>query len=170
MGKRNASGLVVVGVEGSQAARSAVLWTVTEAHVRNCNLVIAYLDPNHDRASPSMEENPEDRNASRPHREMVARANARLSGWADAASQHEPSVIVGTLALRGDPGAELIRLSRSAVLLVLGMDAAQRRAAAARGFSENRLRLGAYCTVVVLDAEATATQPLERDGDAKSEG
>jgi nucleotide-binding universal stress UspA family protein len=36
---------IVVGVDGSLVARSAVLWAACEARLRKCGLIITHIDP-----------------------------------------------------------------------------------------------------------------------------
>src|SRR5215203_7048853 len=95
---------IIVGVNASRVAKNAVLWAVQEARIRRLGLIIAHVTP--DGAGPSPDT-------------AVDRENL-LNSSAAAASQREPSVAVGTLLLRGVVSEALVRLTKSAALLVVG--------------------------------------------------
>lgn len=101
---------IVVGVTDSAASRDAVLWAAEEARIRRLTLVITHIEPA--MAVPGPESS-------------WGTGHGRLSGAAAAASQHEPGIAVGTLLLIGDVAGELIELSRSAAVVVVGVDRSQ---------------------------------------------
>ena len=126
---------IIVGVNASRVAQSAVLWAAQEARLRRLGLIIAHVTP--DGASP----NPDT---------AVDRENL-LNSSAAAASRREPSVAVGTLLLRGMVSEELAQLTKSAALLVVGVDSAKPRSAyGALGSVEDRLLVHASCPVVTV--------------------
>ena len=133
---------IVVGVDGSLVARSAVLWAAREARLRSCDLIITHIDP------PQLDAVGLDRGASR-HR-------ALLDDSVAAATQSEPSITVSTRLLQGSISEELIRATETAVLLVLGIDRAKGRAAyGALGPIEDRVAIHANCPVVVVSRPPT---------------
>jgi nucleotide-binding universal stress UspA family protein len=128
---------ILVGVDGSRAARNAVLWAAQEAQLRHAELVITHVDP------PSPD-------AVGLYGEPVG-SEAILEACATAASQWAPSVTVATLLLRGGITDELIRLSASATMLVVGVDSAKSRAAhGVLGPVEDRVVVHADCPVVTV--------------------
>lgn len=127
---------VVVGIDASQNSRYAVLWAAEEARIRRCALVITHVDP--------LSPNGEARHAS-------AELDILLAMSAAAASLREPAVPVGTLLIRGDVSDELVALSRTSALLVLGVDPERRRADyGALGPLEDRVVAHSRCPVVVV--------------------
>jgi nucleotide-binding universal stress UspA family protein len=126
---------IIVGVNASRVAQHAVLWAAQEARLRRLDLIIAHVTP--DDASP----NPDT---------AVDRENL-INSSAEAASRREPSVAVGTLLLRGIVSEELSQLTKSAALLVVGVDSTKSRAAyGASGSLEDRLLVHASCPVVTV--------------------
>ena len=98
---------VVVGVDDTSLSRSAVLWAAEEARLRRLHLLIVHVWPE---------------GGEGPDRDEALTRELLLDASADAASHREPTVIVGTLLLHGDPGEWLSDISRSASMLVLGTD------------------------------------------------
>jgi nucleotide-binding universal stress UspA family protein len=132
-------GRIVVGVNRSAASRSAVVWAAREARIRHNVLLVTHVDP------PS---------TYAPDLHDAATACHRLlAGWATLASETEPGVAVGTLLLCGSISDELISLSRSAALIVVGVDQDVPRAAhGAIGSIEDRVVVQANCPVVTVPA------------------
>jgi nucleotide-binding universal stress UspA family protein len=132
-------GRIVVGVNRSAASRSAVVWAAREARIRHNVLLVTHVDP------PS---------TYAPDLHDAATACHRLlAGWATLASETEPGVAVGTLLLCGSISDELISLSRSAALIVVGVDQDVARAAhGAIGSIEDRVVVQANCPVVTVPA------------------
>jgi nucleotide-binding universal stress UspA family protein len=78
-----------------------------------------------------------------------------LADSATVASEAQPSVAVGTLLLTGSISDELIRLSQSATLIVVGVDHQVSRAAhGAIGSIEDRVAVHAHCPVVTVSGPA----------------
>lgn len=139
---------VVAAADGSLVARHAVLWAAEEAQHRRGELVIAHVDV----ASPDAIGLPVDLSGS----------EAILEASAEAASTRAPSVPVATLLLHGVVTDELIRLSRSASVLVVGVDPAKPRSAhGALGPIEDRVVLQARCPVVAVH---TPSRPGKNHG------
>ena len=136
---------IVVGASQSSASSYAVLWAAQEARIRRSVLLVTHIDP------PT---------AYAPDMHDAATACHRLlANSATIASEAQPSVAVGTLLLRGAISDELIRLSRSAALIVVGIDRDVPRAAhGAIGSIEDRVVVQAHCPVVTVSA---APQEIE---------
>jgi len=137
---------ILVGVDGSRASRSAVLWAAQEARIRRGQLVITHVDP------PTAD-------AVGLSGEPVG-SETMLEASAAAASLREPSVIVATLLLQGPVTDELINLSRSVSMLVVGVDPSRPRAACdALGPVEDRVVVHARCPVVTVSRDPQAKRP-----------
>jgi len=105
---RRSPGRIVVAVSRSTASRAAVLWAAQEAYVRQGVLLVTHLDLT---------------TAHAPEPDHAAAACRRLlMEFASLASDAEPGIAVGTVLLTGGISDELIRLSRAADLLVVGID------------------------------------------------
>lgn len=104
---------VVVGVDGSRTSRHAVLWAAGEARIRHSDLIIVHVDPSTTGAAHLTE--------------PFLSVGGLLEASAAAASQREPPVTVATLLIRGHTVEQLALLSKSASLLVLGVDRAKPR-------------------------------------------
>ncbi len=131
-----AGGRIVVGVDGSSMARHAVLWAARAARLHRENLIIAHVAPEDLAPIP---------------RSITADRERLLNESAAAASQHEPSVVVGSLLLHGSASEELIRLTASTTLLVLGVERTKPRSGhGALGSVEDRVVLHSTCPVVTV--------------------
>jgi nucleotide-binding universal stress UspA family protein len=155
MGDGMAPGRIVVGVDGSSGARAAVFWAASQARASRCDLVISHVEP---AAAPDTLGT--DETAEVDTDETAGTSHTLLESSAAAASQREPSVLVGTLLLGGSISDQLVRLGATATLLVLGLKAATLRAAAgARGPVEDRVVLHARCPVVVVPPALRSLPP-----------
>ena len=76
---------IVVGIDGSLVARSAVLWVAREARLRQCGLIITHIDP------PQMDAVGLDRGRS---------THSALLDASAAAAQREPSISIRTRLLQ----------------------------------------------------------------------
>jgi nucleotide-binding universal stress UspA family protein len=130
---------IVVGVSQSSAWSYAVLWAAEEARIRRNVLLVTHIDP------PT---------AYAPDLHDAATACHRLlANSATVASEAQPSVAVGTLLLSGAISDELLRLSRSAALIVVGIHRDVPRAAHGTiGSIEDRVLVQAHCPVVTVAA------------------
>ena len=130
---------IVVGVSQSAASSCAVLWAAREARIRRTVLLVTHIDPPTGYAL---------------DRQDAASARLRLlAKSATIASEAQPSVAVGTLLLSGAISDELIRLSRSAALIVVAIDRdIPGSAPGAIGSIEERVVVQAHCPVVTVSA------------------
>ena len=99
---------IVVGVDASPSSRAAVTWAARQAQRRRCDLIITHIDP------VSV--------APVPGHAAATSSRSLLAASATAASSSQPTVPVTSLLLEGSVSDELIRLSASALLLVIGID------------------------------------------------
>ena len=128
-----------MGVSQSPASSYAVLWAAKEARIRRNVLLVTHIDP------PT---------AYAPDLHGAAASSHRLlANCATIASEAQPNVAVGTLLLSGAISDELIRLSRSAALIVVGIERdVPRSAHGAIGSIEDRVVVPAHCPVVTVSA------------------
>jgi nucleotide-binding universal stress UspA family protein len=139
---------VVVGVDGSQAARHALLWAAQEARLRRSHLLITHIDP------PAID--------AAGLRASTIGVEAVLKASAAEASGREPGIAVGTLLLHGQISDELVRLSSSANLLVIGVDPTRSRAAhGALGAIEDKVVVQARCPVVAVTLSSRSAGPKD---------
>ena len=135
---RQRESVVCVAVDGSQAARQAVLWGAGEARLRQAPLLVAHVEVV---ATESM---------GGDSGELSGRS--LLESSAMAASSLEPDVDVRTDLLIGTSvRAELVALSQRTAVLVLGIDPTRPRwAHGARGPLEDHVAVHAGCPVVTV--------------------
>jgi nucleotide-binding universal stress UspA family protein len=126
---------VVVGVDNSSVTRAAVLWAAEEARLRRLNLLIVHIGA---------------KDGHRPDSDAALTRELLLNACAEAASRREPTVIVGTLLLRGQVSEWLVELARSAAMLVLGSEYG--RLSSSRKFNglTDRLTSSGLCDVVTV--------------------
>lgn len=105
---------VVVGVDGSLAARRAVRFAAEEAALRGLPLRIVTATP-----WPAMRE-PTGRGAARADLQMLVDADAALTEAAELAEKFVPAACVATVTAVGWAAATLVDESRSAELVVVG--------------------------------------------------
>jgi len=127
----------VVGVNCSAASRAAVLWAAHEARLRHDVLLVTHIDLPTAYAPEIYDA------ATACHRVLVE--------CATLASDAEPSIAVGTVLLTGGISAELIRLSQSADLLVVGIGQDDPSSAPGLLYTiGDRVLLKAHCPVVLV--------------------
>ena len=133
------SGDIVVGVDQSPEARWAVLWAAREARLRGATLSLAHVKSSvtDDRAADDLE----------------SEAETLLIVRAAEASELEPGISVAPrLYESGSISEQLIELSGTAALLVLGVDSARPRADhGLLGPVEDRVVVRANCPVVTVN-------------------
>lgn len=141
---------VLVGVDGSRAARYAVLWAAQEARIRRSDLVIIHIDPpSADRTGVNAE---------------ATGGEAILEASAAAARHQEPSITVDAQLLQGPIAEALIKLSNSATMLVVGVDPSKPRAAHGLiGPIEDRVVVHALCPVVTVHGPARSVRDAHPD-------
>ena len=135
---RQREAVVCVAVDGSRAARYAVLWAAVEARLRHAQLLVVHVEVT--------------------ATESVGADSNKLMGQtllessAEAARQLEPDIDVRTELLIGTSvRAELVALSQRVVVLALGIDPTQPRwAHGARGPIEDHVAVHAGCPVVAV--------------------
>ena len=140
---------IVVGVNESTSCRAAVTWAAGQAHRRRCDLIITNIDPVsvdpaevHDAATSS---------------------HLLLAASATAASLAQPSVPVTSLLLGGAISDELIQLSNTALLLVIGVDETRPRGSyGAIGAIEDRVAMHTGCPVVTVSGRWDGKDRPER--------
>lgn len=141
---------IVVAVDGSTAARQAVLWAADEACRREGELVITQVSV----PGPELSGQQDD----------LLQREEMLAAAAEAASARAPGVPVATLMLRGDVIGELVKLSRSVSLLVVGVDPSKpSRAHHVLGPLEDRLSGRARCPIVAVPASRRSVHDSRAD-------
>lgn len=129
---------VVVGVDDSSGSRSAVLWAAEEARLRRLNLLIVHVGTD----------------GHTPDRDAALTSEILLNTCAQAASRREPTVIVGTLLLSGQPGERLLELTQSAAMLVVGSELGRSWLGRNSANLTRRLTSRALCDVVTVSRVA----------------
>ena len=116
-----------------------MLWAAQEARIRRSVLLVTHIDP------PSA--------YALDLHDAATACHRLLANSATVASEAQPSVAVGTLLLTGSISDELVRLSQSAALIVVGIDHDVPRAAhGAIGSIEDRVAVQAHCPVVTVSS------------------
>jgi nucleotide-binding universal stress UspA family protein len=126
---------VVVGVDDTSLSRSAVLWAAQEARLRGVHLLIVHVGA---------------KDVDRPDIDAALYWERLLDASAEAASRREPTVIVGTLLLRGDAGHWLVDITRSAAMLVLGAEFGELLLSRRFRGLTHRLTSSGFCDVVTV--------------------
>ena len=129
---------IVVGVDGSAGARTALEWAVDECRLRACTLLVVHARDRHpDAGGPVL-----------PGYDAVA--EHLLIEHAAAASARRPSVPVTTLLSGGLPAHTLIDLSTDAELVVVGTRGNNGFTSTMLGSVSNRTAVHAHCPVAVV--------------------
>lgn len=136
---------VVVGVDGRSASRSAVFWAAEEARLRGLHLLIVHVGS---------------KGGDWPDGDQALTRGLLLNASAEAASRREPTVIVGTLLLRGDAGEQLLDISRSAAMLVLGSELGGPLSSRRFNGLTHRLASSGLCDVVTV----SGTPKIDKTG------
>ena len=126
---------VVVGDDGSSVSQAAVLWAAEEARLRGRRLLIVHVDR---------------RDGSGRDHDAALTRELLLNASAQAASQREPTVIVGTLLLRGRAAESLLDVTRSATMLVVGNAHGGRWLGRNSNSVTHRLTSSGLCNVVTV--------------------
>lgn len=150
MNKMTTRKRVLVGVDGSRASRYALLWAAREARIRHSDLMITHIDPPSSGAV--------DVNGEPVEGETVLEASVA------AAAEQEPSVRVDTLLLHGPIADQLIKLSESVDMLVVGVESTKPRGAHGLiGPIEDRVVVHALCPVVTVHGTQESVRVAHRD-------
>ncbi|HEY3715536.1 MAG TPA: universal stress protein [Jatrophihabitantaceae bacterium] len=151
------SNSIIVGVDGSSGARSALRFAVDECRLRRRTLIVAHT-PDLDDLMP----------ASGEHFERAALAELGerlLRDHAASASARQPGVVVTTRLLAMPAAEALIEMSEHADLIVAGRRTRGDIAASILGSVSHRVAAHAQCPVVVIPERRTpGTQTLENLG------
>ncbi|PZS34955.1 MAG: hypothetical protein DLM58_04875 [Pseudonocardiales bacterium] len=142
---------IIVGVDGSTGARTALEWAVDECRLRSCTLLVVYARQAHpDAAGP----------VGLGYDEVAERL---LTRHAAAASARQPGVAVTTLLSGGPPASTLIDLSADAELVVVGTRGNSAFTSTMLGSISTRTAAHAHCAVAVVPQRlATRTDENER--------
>jgi nucleotide-binding universal stress UspA family protein len=141
---------IVVGVDGSLGARSALLWAVDECRLRRASLFVAHAP------------DPTDAAVVGAYGEAALRAiddfGARmLSELVATASAHQPGVPVASLLSHSNAGDALIDLSQDSDLIVVGTRGRGGIVTSMLGSVSHRVAAHAHCPVVVVPQHASLT-------------
>jgi nucleotide-binding universal stress UspA family protein len=131
---------IVVGVDGSVGARTALVWAVDECRLRRRTLLIVHAPDGAAAATPG-----------EPSLRALDELGERLLGaHAAAASARQPGVAVTTM-LSHEPAADtLVVLSGDAELLVVGTHGLGGNLASILGSVSHRVAVHAHCPVAVV--------------------
>ncbi|MDT4979566.1 MAG: hypothetical protein QOG07_1445 [Pseudonocardiales bacterium] len=144
---------IIVGVDGSVGARTALEWAVDECRLRACTLLVVH----------ARERDP---NAGGPVLlGYDAAAESLLTEHAAAASARRSSVPVTTLLSGGLPAETLIELSVDAELVVVGTRGSNGFTSTMLGSVSNRTAGHAHCPVAVVPQRLPALRVPDGERD-----
>ncbi|MDQ2749545.1 MAG: universal stress protein [Actinomycetota bacterium] len=129
---------IIVGVDGSIGARTALEWAVDECRLRSCTLLVVHAREHH----------PEAAGSDLSDYDVVA--ERLLTEHAAAASARRPSVPVTTMLGAGLPADTLIELSVDAELVVVGTRGSNGFTSTMLGSVSVRTAGHAHCPVTVV--------------------
>ena len=154
--RRPMRGPVVVGYDVSAEAESALLWAADWASVRDAPLVVTYaVSPPHALTWSS--------SSVRPEPDVLRRAARRIARrGGDEARHHHPPLEVREIGAVGSPAAELVAMSQSADLVVVGRRSPDAQADTSLGSVSFALGMHARCPVVVVQGPARGRIGPER--------
>jgi nucleotide-binding universal stress UspA family protein len=139
---------VLVSSDASPVSRRAVLWAATEARLRRTSLIVTNLPVAGGPAA---------------RHDATFDINAVLQAGVAAACRREPGIAVGTRLLSSDVSEQLITLSRSAAMIVLGIDhAASQTATDLLSPVHGRVAQYASCPIVIVPAKNSNQSPMHR--------
>ena len=137
--------VIVVGIDGSQAATRAAKWAVGEAVSREVSLRLIYAIPEHVEPAPF---------ASVGNDRMeYAYGETALRIAAAAVGEVDKTVKVETVVVRGNPATQLVANSRSAALVCVGSTGIGRIAMALLGSTATELAGAAHCSVAIIRSQ-----------------
>lgn len=136
---------IIVGVDGSSAASTALEWAVDECRVRGCTLLVVH----------SLEARDGQQAAGAPAFDGYDEfAERLLSGHAAAASDRQPGVPVTTLLSLDPPVDTLIDLSSDAEMVVVGTLPSNGLTSTMLGSVSHRTAVHAHSPVAVVPQRA----------------
>jgi nucleotide-binding universal stress UspA family protein len=138
-----ASNCIVVGVDGSAGARSALLWAADECALRRRTLVVVHAPFS---ARSAVVELVDDAAV----RLLEERGEKLLAEHAAAASSRQPGVLVTNLLSKGAAADALIDLSADAELVVVGTHGRGGIVSSILGSVSHRVATHAHCPVAVV--------------------
>jgi nucleotide-binding universal stress UspA family protein len=137
------SNRIVVGVDGSPGARSALLWAADECRLRRQMLLIVH--------APDLVDAAEVRSsAEHALRTLDELGERMLSEHAATASARQPGVVVTTALSHASAADELIELSRDSDLVVVGTHGRGGIVSSILGSVSYRVAAHAHCPVAVV--------------------
>lgn len=145
---------IVVGVDGSAGALSAVLWAADECRIRNCSLLIVH-------ACDAMDASSVRRSGEAGIRAMDAVSTRLLQDLSVAASIRQPGVTVGSVLSHSEPAEVLLDLGAVSELIVVGSRPGGSNTVSMLGSVSHRLAAHAACPVAVIPPPAvlSTSQP-----------
>src|SRR6266496_287884 len=143
LGEAVTSNRIVVGVDGSPGARSALLWAADECRVRRQMLLVVHAPDLADTVAVNHADEPAVRSLDEVGERM-------LSEHAAAASARQPSVVVTTLLGRTPAADALIGLSADSELIVVGTHGRGGIISSILGSVSYRVAAHAHCPVAVV--------------------
>jgi nucleotide-binding universal stress UspA family protein len=148
------SGVIVVGIDGSDASRAALRWGAEEARLRGARLVAVYawmFVPPQPLGDPGLLAMPAGDIAGELSAENEA-AHAVLSSAVEEAIGRDASVDIEQKIVEGDPGEVLVKEAAEADLAVVGSRGRSGLTAALLGSVSRHVVDHASCPVVVVKA------------------
>ena len=143
LGEAVTSNRIVVGVDGSPGARSALLWAADECLVRGQMLLVVHAPDLADTVAVNHADEPAVRSLDEVGERM-------LSEHAAAASARQPSIVVTTLLGRTPAADALIGLSADSELIVVGTHGRGGIISSILGSVSYRVAAHAHCPVAVV--------------------
>ena len=144
---------IVVGVNDSPGARSALAWAATEGRIRGGQLVLVHVP-----ARP-WTESPADTEANGAELAGLALLDGLVS-WVHG---RYPDISVQAVLGHGDPADSLIDLSALADLLVLGTTGVGSNLTSLIGSVSSRVAAQAHCPVAVVPEQLPAGAARSKD-------
>jgi nucleotide-binding universal stress UspA family protein len=145
---------IVVGVDGSEAAREALRWAAEEARLRGASLTVVHawsFIPPQPLGDPGMLAMPSGDLAGQLSAESDA-ARAALDDVVSGTLDADPGIEVERKLVEGDAGGALVAESASADLVVVGSHGRSGLKAALLGSVSRHVASHAACPVVVVKA------------------
>lgn len=138
--------MLVVGVDGSSSSRQALAWAVQEARLRSLILLVVSCWQLNDPLTRSSGI----ASAGARAAQQADAARARLALLVDEVAPEDSGVVLRQRVVRGRPGAELVRLSEHAAVLVVGARGHGTLAGTVLGSVSQHVLAHSACTVVVV--------------------
>lgn len=134
---------IVVGVDGSSGARSALRWAADESRIRGTSLLVVHAPDNTDASLIAS-------SGASELRVFDTYGDRLLSEHVAAASARQPGVPVASMLSHDSPVDALIALSGGAEMLVVGTRGQSGVTSTMLGSVSHRVAAGAHCPVAVV--------------------